>query len=371
MFPLAQMSPKSLPLTCGWRGELFILVVTKPILFQFFSPIFQAIQLFPLLLSFSASIWARELMPCVFLGKSTYTYSDMKLNQAKVKIWVWERPSTKKSLWLRSCCIFCRIGNILKIILSRAWDPIGTPLFCWIPCVSSCLALLTRVSIYSHILPNFCHDITGYIPTSFTENKRRFCTNALGFMVCVFRHTCCTRLCCCSRGTQHFYFRSSHGEVSFPSKQLLFEILGHRNCGSSYLAPGLLWVLMPWRESRLYPCSSCKSPPLRALEESTASQQSHPNQKEPASCHFIWTASFHLLVWRAQIPSKQKITEWHHHFCWGRKWVSTLSAESRKEVTNTQTHTQTLISFFMESCIFGIVFPDCLSEMRFKDYVPN
>lgn len=59
--------------------------------------------------------------PCAFPRKSTHTFCDMKLSCTKVKIWVWERPCPEKFLWLSSCCIFCRIGNILKPISSVAY----------------------------------------------------------------------------------------------------------------------------------------------------------------------------------------------------------------------------------------------------------
>lgn len=156
----------------------------------FFPPIFHLMQLLSLFCCFLQISQSGRWCPCVFLRKSTHTFSEMKLSQTKVKIWIWERPSIEKLLWLSSCCVFCGIVNILKPTFSIAWAPIATPSF---PCVSSCLALLTRVSIYTHISANFSDDITGYIPMSFMENELRFCTNVLGSMVWFFRRTCCTR----------------------------------------------------------------------------------------------------------------------------------------------------------------------------------
>lgn len=116
---------------------------------------------------------------------------------------------------------------------------------CFILPVSSCL--LTRVSLYTHVSANFCDDITVCIHHSWKMNW--------GFVGMFWA------LWFVLLGTlaaQHFCFRSSHEEISSLSKQILFQTLGQRNCGSNYLALGLVWVLMPWRRNRIYPCSACE-----------------------------------------------------------------------------------------------------------------
>lgn len=69
----------------GW--EIFSSMVTKGFIFHFFSSTFQPTRLPPsALVCFSANIWARELMSCVFPGRTTCTFSEMTFRQIKVKI---------------------------------------------------------------------------------------------------------------------------------------------------------------------------------------------------------------------------------------------------------------------------------------------
>lgn len=122
---------KSLSLTCGWRGELFILMVTKPILLCFFfSPIFHLMKLFLLLWSvFYKYLSQRTFAPLSSEGIPLYFLWEEIEPGKNQNLGLGRTSHLKVIVELSSCCIFCGIGNVLKPTFSIAWAPRATPSF--------------------------------------------------------------------------------------------------------------------------------------------------------------------------------------------------------------------------------------------------
>lgn len=149
------------------------------------------------------------------------------------------------------------------------------------------------------------------------ENKLRLCVYVLGFTA-LFFFFCQALPAAGNRASISGRYSapisgSALGRCFFLSKQPLFEMLSCWNGSSYYPAK----ALMSWRESSFYPCSS-QQWVLRALEKSTASQQSwwERAKRFPFHLNFHFSSAYLEGTNLAVLPpfKTEKFPTWHSYW---------------------------------------------------------